>query len=145
MEQIGRGYLVDVRMQELPAIGGRGHSESGLERLDIPDAGSATVAGHLIYVNLQHLGQTEEGWVHWLFRQLLQGLGVPCVHLVESDPESRAPGRIFHGRKNQYLSVGGDVELGVGVRADQLQKLPLKTALHVLPLDIVQQSAIDSK
>jgi hypothetical protein len=35
--------------------------------------------------------------------------------------------------------------LGVGVRADQLQKLPLKTALHVLPLDIVQQSAIDSK
>jgi len=81
MEQIGRSHLVDVRMQELLAIGGRGLSESGLERLDIPDAGKASVAGHLILVDLQHLGQTEEGWVHRLFRQLLQGLGVPCVHL----------------------------------------------------------------
>ena len=37
VEQVGRGHLVDVRMQELSAIGGRRHSEGGLEQLDIPE------------------------------------------------------------------------------------------------------------
>lgn len=58
MEQIGRGHLVDVRMQELAAVRGRRHSDSRLEQLDIADAWSASIASYLILMDLQHFGQT---------------------------------------------------------------------------------------
>lgn len=121
VEQAGRGHLVDVRMQELPAIGGRRHAEGRLEQLHIPDAGSTPVAGHLVLVNLKHLGQAEESRIHRLLRKLLQGFGVPGIGLVKGDLEGRVSASVFNRSENEHLPVGGNIKLCVGVSAKQLQ------------------------
>lgn len=121
VEQIGCGHLVNVRVQELAAIGSRRHAEGGFEQLDIPDAGGAAVAVNLVLVNFQDLAQAEEDRIHRLFRQLFQGLRVPGVHLVESGLEGFPATGILHRAENEDLAVGGNIERCIGIRTNQLQ------------------------
>ncbi len=56
-----------------------------------------------------------------LLYQLLQGLGVSRINIVQSGFEGFAAAGVFHRCEDEDLTVGGDLEPCVGIGADLIQ------------------------